>query len=1123
MWPVYFLCAIVSIGVSTVWGQSLSRVVISGPEAPIVAGQLTFEGFDVLQGSIGEDSFELIVTEAELSDLQDRGYEPMVVEVSRPFREIQAEREGEEFGGGISILAEPNAVPGGYSNLSTVLYRMSLAASLYPDICQYVDLTDRYGMLGTFEGRHLFALKISDNVAQDEDEPVQLVVSAHHAREIVTPEIALYTIEQLTGLYGSDPTITALVDEYEIWIAPVWNPDGYNHVFEENNMWRKNRHVFTEGIGVDQNRNYPFGWETSCGGSTNVTSNTYKGTSPASEPETQTMITWTEERGFDKILDFHSYGRYTIYGYGNCWVHPHVSFWRQEAAVISTMSGYMGQTSQGSIYGEHFMWQQAMRGAYSFLTETADQFQPTWAEAVAEVVQVYPSVIAQLQRAIPLSGHVTDAVTGAPLAAEITYPDIVFQGENRNVSNGRFGRYHVFFPEGEHRIQFEAEGYYKQIHVVDFTADTAQTLDVALGAKPVVISLTDGPDELVNPGSTPVVEASIVSNSETYVPGSGRVWYRYDDGAFSSIALSPIGKDLYQATLPAVDWGNNGEFYFSAGGDGGGVVIFPDDATNEVFDFSVGVQVATDSDNFETDKGWTAENLGASSGDWQRGEPVNDPDWTYDPLSDADGSGQCYLTQNELGNTDVDGGAVQLTSPTLDMTKGRVSLVYYYFLRLTEPGEKTDHLFVEIDSNNGLGPWVKIADHVTDGGLNWRRHEIDEAFLHQQGVMLTSTMKIRFTVNDADTQSIVEAGIDGFSVNTTYVWPLDIVLLDGPSGLIGPEISPNVEVEIQSVLQDYAPGTATLWYRYDEGAYQSIPLSPIGGDMYAATLPTVDWGDVGEYYITAQSDQGVTAFLPEFAISEVFSFEVGVSRVAFSDDFETEKGWVAENLGATSGVWQQGVPIDDPCWIYDPVSDADGSGTCWLTENFNNPAYTTPWNTDIDNGAVRLTSPSIDMSYGRISIGYDYFFNINNAEGYDHLLVEIDVNGGSGPWVLIADHNTDGELSWRHHMVGWEMLEGAGVNPTVNSRLRFTANDGGTQSIVEAGVDGVSIVSTFLTREGDMDDDNDVDFFDYALFSNWWLQSGCGLCGGADRFGDDGAVGLSDLILLQENWLKGKI
>ena len=131
-------------------------------------------------------------------------------------------------------------------------------------------------MPATCEGRHLFALKIADNAAIDEHEPAFLIVSDHHAREIVTPEIALHVVEQFTARYGSDPAITALVDQYEIWIAPAWNPDGYNEVFEGDTLWRKNRRVFAQGIGVDQNRNYPFGRNSSYSGSSGRTSAAYK-------------------------------------------------------------------------------------------------------------------------------------------------------------------------------------------------------------------------------------------------------------------------------------------------------------------------------------------------------------------------------------------------------------------------------------------------------------------------------------------------------------------------------------------------------------------------------------------------------------------------------------------------------------------------------------------------------------------------------------------------------------------------------------------------------------------------------------------------------------------------------
>jgi hypothetical protein len=85
-------------------------------------------------------------------------------------------------------------------------------ASTYPAIAQVVDLTATYSTPPTFEGRHMFALKISDNVAIDEDEPAMLVVSAHHAREISTPVIALDAADRLTSGYDVDPRLTAAVN-----------------------------------------------------------------------------------------------------------------------------------------------------------------------------------------------------------------------------------------------------------------------------------------------------------------------------------------------------------------------------------------------------------------------------------------------------------------------------------------------------------------------------------------------------------------------------------------------------------------------------------------------------------------------------------------------------------------------------------------------------------------------------------------------------------------------------------------------------------------------------------------------------------------------------------------------
>ncbi len=183
-------------------------------------------------------------------------------------------------------------------------------------------------------------------------------------------------------------------------------------------------------------------------------------------------------------------------------------------------------------------------------------------------------------------------------------------------------------------------------------------------------------------------------------------------------------------------------------------------------------------DNFERDRGWTTEVLGATAGQWQRGVPINDPNWAFDPAFDADFGGQCWLTENVPGNSDVDNGAVRLSSPIMDMSAGVITISYEYFLRLNNTTGGVDRMLVEISSNGGAGPWIEIARHDRDGLLNWHYHQIDHAQLIAAGVALTSTMQMRFTVNDANPQSTVEAGLDTFNVRAslgpTYLNPGDM-------------------------------------------------------------------------------------------------------------------------------------------------------------------------------------------------------------------------------------------------------------------------------------------------------------------------------------------------------------
>jgi hypothetical protein len=450
---------------------TLRRVQVASLSPEALSQELADLGFDVVEGSVGTSSLELVVSVGSLAWLEQQGYGPQVLEVGRPYYRILAEQ---------AAAGGPDGVPpAGYLDGAQILAEMTLAASTYPSICQLVDLTAMLGTPATVQGRHLFALRISDNVLVDEDEPAVLVHCGAHCRELATQVIGLDTIARLTGQYGIDSAITNLVDSQEIWVLPNANPDGYDYVFAVDNLWRKNRRVFAGGTGVDLNRNYPFGWSSTCAGSTSVSNETYKGPSAGSEAEVQTVLALQNSRRFAKVLDYHSYGSETLYGYV-CWTHPWSSYLAAEATAVSSNSGYGGSIRVPSAQGEQFQENLAFHGSLSFLTEVGTSFQPTYAVAQATALQVFGGTKHLLQRPISFSGHVLNACSGAPIAASIDYPSAAFTHAETNGSFGAFKRFHAFLPTGTTQVRFSAPGYVSQTIPVNATSSSALVQDVLL-------------------------------------------------------------------------------------------------------------------------------------------------------------------------------------------------------------------------------------------------------------------------------------------------------------------------------------------------------------------------------------------------------------------------------------------------------------------------------------------------------------------------------------------------------------------------------------------------------------------------------------------------------------------
>ncbi len=156
----------------------------------------------------------------------------------------------------------------------------------FPDICY------KYSLGPSHQGRSIWCLKISDNPEQSEDEPACYFNGAIHAREPMGTSCVMIFAAKILSEYGHDSVATWLVNNREIFLVPVQNPDGYIYNSDSggsSSNWRKNRHVIQSPyVGVDLNRNYGYKWGyNNQGSSGHPSSEVYRGPSRFSEPAPQ--------------------------------------------------------------------------------------------------------------------------------------------------------------------------------------------------------------------------------------------------------------------------------------------------------------------------------------------------------------------------------------------------------------------------------------------------------------------------------------------------------------------------------------------------------------------------------------------------------------------------------------------------------------------------------------------------------------------------------------------------------------------------------------------------------------------------------------------------------------------
>ncbi len=206
---------------------------------------------------------------------------------------------------------------GGYYTFDEVVSKLDSMHLLYPNL-----ISEKVSLGQSVEGREIWMVKISDSPNIDEGEPEILYTSLHHAREPQGMATVIYFMYFLLENYGSDPDATFLVNNREMYFVPVVNPDGYvyNQQTDPNGggYWRKNRRDNGDGsYGIDLNRNYGFKWGyNNSGSSPNPSSDTYRGPSAFSEPETQIMRDFTENRHFKLCFNYHTFSNLLIHPFG---------------------------------------------------------------------------------------------------------------------------------------------------------------------------------------------------------------------------------------------------------------------------------------------------------------------------------------------------------------------------------------------------------------------------------------------------------------------------------------------------------------------------------------------------------------------------------------------------------------------------------------------------------------------------------------------------------------------------------------------------------------------------------------------------------------------------------------
>lgn len=284
-----------------------------------------------------------------------------------------------------------------------------------------------------------------------------------------------------------------------------------------------------------------------------------------------------------------------------------------------------------------------------------------------------------------------------------------------------------------------------------------------------------GRPTLLPPGQPSSLGFNIQSVLGSPVDSTVKITSRVGNGAFTDTPATVIQPGLqYSVPLPAAACPQTVQYYLSANSNHNITVRDPAAAPTAVFSAVAALGVNTPIQrNFQTSPGWSVANsVPFGDGAWSRGVPVNSD--RGDPPTDYDGSGQCWLTDNSPGNSDVDNGTTTLTSEVMNLSGLNDPNIRYarWYSNTTGGAPQADVFTVEV-SNNGGSSWVTLE--VVGPTLTSPNPEVDggwyvKTFRIANFVAPSAQFQIRFIASDLGQGSVVEASIDALSV-IDYVCP----------------------------------------------------------------------------------------------------------------------------------------------------------------------------------------------------------------------------------------------------------------------------------------------------------------------------------------------------------------